>query len=73
MTNVKVFRSEMGIPLVVLSGDVIEKDGAELAGKIMRQIYTATGEGGKDDYPAEMSDRVPITSKKAQAAPEGGP
>jgi hypothetical protein len=72
MTNVKVFRSEMGIPLVVLSGDVIEKDGTELAGKIMRQIYTATSEGGKDDYPAKMSEREPITSKAAAAAPEGG-
>jgi hypothetical protein len=38
----------------------------------MRQIYTATSEGGKDDYPAKMSEREPITSKAAAAAPEGG-
>jgi len=69
MTNVNVFRSEMGIPLIELSGDVTEKDGAELAAKIMRQIYLDTYEHGDDEYPAEMSLRDPITSKKAASAP----
>jgi hypothetical protein len=72
MTIVKVFRSEMGIPLIELSGDVTEQDGAELAAKIMRQIYLATGEHGEDDYPSEMSLRAPITSEDSASAPEGG-
>jgi hypothetical protein len=63
--NVKVFRSEMGIPLIELSGEVIEKTGAELADKIMREIYVATGDHGKNGYPAEMSLRFPIIHRTA--------
>jgi hypothetical protein len=78
MTNVKVFRSDMGIPLIELSGQVTERDGAELAAKVMRQIYLASKPGdddtehGEDEYPAEMCERVPITSEDSATAPEAG-
>jgi len=56
---VRVFQSEMGIPMIRLKGEVTEKDGAELASKVMEAILTATM--GNPDYPCVMSERAPCT------------
>ena len=70
MTYVKVFRSELGIPLIQLSGIVTERDGAELAAKVMRAIYAATQV--EDGYPHPMSLREPFTHS-AREDPLAGP
>jgi hypothetical protein len=69
MTNVQVFRSELGIPLIELSGVVTERDGAELAAKIMRAIYAATQV--EDGYPHPMSLREPCTTSTREDLPAG--
>lgn len=52
MTNVHVYRSELGIPLIRLSGKTSETNGAELADKVMREIHFATED--TSEYPHPM-------------------
>ena len=41
MTNVQVWQSELGIPMIQLTGPA-EESGAELAKKVMAAIYAHT-------------------------------
>ena len=59
MTNVQVYNSEMGIPLVRLSGPADEGSGADLADKVMREIHYATENPA--EFPHPMSLRAACT------------
>lgn len=54
MTNVQVYKSEVGIPLVTLSGPANESSGAELADKVMRQIHFATEDPAEFPHPLSL-------------------
>lgn len=69
MTNVQPYPTELGIPLIQLSGRTDEKSGAELANKIMASIhhYTST-----EEYPHPMSLVAPFVVDAEEHAPEDG-
>lgn len=70
MTNVQVYKSEIGIPLVMLSGLVNESSGAELADKVMRHIRLATEDPAEFPHPLSLDapcTRAPETSARGPA------
>ena len=59
MTNVQVWQSELGIPMIQLTGPA-EESGAELAKKVMAAIYAHTRDQ-PELYPQPMSLERPCT------------
>lgn len=59
MTEVNIYTDEIGIPMVRLSGQVNERDGAQLADAIMFKIHIHTEDS--DRYPHPLSLNVACT------------
>lgn len=54
MTEIRVRDNPSQIPLIELSGRFTERDGAELADKVMKAIYYATDVSDVHPYPLSL-------------------
>ena len=72
MTDVQVFITEVGIPLVRLSGRADEPSGAELADKVMKQIHFATETDGEFPHPLSLRASCTRAPETWVATPDEG-